>query len=145
TSASMGITVAIGTNPAGATLSGTAIVTAENGVATFSNLRLDQAGAGYTLTADATDLARAISSPLDVVPLVPPKLAFRVQPSTTPAGEAITPAVQVVVQDGKGNTVTSASTSITLAIGFNPAGGTLLGVATVAAVNGVATFSNLSI
>jgi alpha-tubulin suppressor-like RCC1 family protein len=73
------------------------------------------------------------------------KLAFSVQPSTTAAGHAITPAVQVAVQDAQGKTLTSASASITLAIGTNPVGGTLSGTAPVAAVNGVATFSNLSI
>src|SRR2546421_611274 len=45
----------------------------------------------------------------------------------------------------QGNTVTTATTSITLAIGTNPASGTLAGTTTVAAVSGVATFSDLSI
>jgi hypothetical protein len=59
-----------------------------------------------------------------------------VQPSNTAAGAAITPAVQVAVQDAQGNTVTTATTSIKLAIGTNPASGTLSGTTTVAAVNG---------
>ena len=73
------------------------------------------------------------------------KVVFTVQPSNAVAGAAITPAMQVAVQDAQGNTVTTATTSITLAIGTNPASGTLAGTTTVAAVNGVATFSNLSI
>src|SRR2546428_302840 len=73
------------------------------------------------------------------------KLVFTAQPSTAVAGAAITPAVQVTVQDAQGNTVTTATTSITVAIGTNPASGTLSGTTTVAAVNGVATFANLSI
>src|SRR5438309_1081023 len=73
------------------------------------------------------------------------KLVFTVQPSSAAAGAAITPAVQVAVEDAQGNSVTTATTSITLAIGTNPASGTLAGTTTVAAVNGVATFANVSI
>ena len=73
------------------------------------------------------------------------KLIFAVQPSNAAAGAGITPAMQVAVQDAQGNTVTTATTSITVAIGTNPASGTLSGTTTVAAVNGVATFANLNI
>jgi hypothetical protein len=139
------IAVAISSNPAGGTLSGTATVTAVNGVATFSNLSLDKSGTGYTLTAGATGLTGAISSPFEVTPAVATKLAFGVQPTTTAVGYTIAPAVQVVIQDAQGNTATSASPSVTVAIGTNPAGATLLGTATVAAASGVATFSNLSL
>ncbi|OLC99583.1 MAG: hypothetical protein AUI89_08550 [Gemmatimonadetes bacterium 13_1_40CM_3_65_8] len=75
----------------------------------------------------------------------PAKLAFIVQPSNSVAGAASTPAVQVAVQDAQGNTVTTATTSITVAIGTNPASGILSGTTTVAAVNGVATFSAWSL
>src|SRR5215510_2600140 len=73
------------------------------------------------------------------------KLAFTVQPTGAAADAAISPTVAVTVQDADGNTVTSASTSITVAIETNPTFGTLSGTATVTAVNGVATFPNLSI
>jgi len=73
------------------------------------------------------------------------KVVFTVQPSNAVAGGVITPAVQVAIQDAQGNTVTTATTSITVAIGTNPASGTLSGTTTVAAVSGVATFSNLSL
>ena len=52
---------------------------------------------------------------------------------------------KVTVQDAFGNTVTSDTSSVTLAIGTNPGTGTLSGTKTVSAVNGVATFSGLSI
>jgi hypothetical protein len=73
------------------------------------------------------------------------KLVFTVQPGNATAGAAITPAVQVAVEDAQGNVVTTATTSITLAIGNNPGSGTLSGTTTVAAVNGLATFSGLSL
>src|SRR5439155_650301 len=120
-------------------------VAAVNGVATFSNLSIDKAGTGYTLTASATGLTGATSSAFNIGVGAAAKLAFTVQPSTAAAGAAITPAVQVAVQDAQGNTVTTATTSIPAAIGPTPAIGAPPPTSTVAAVNGVATFSNLSI
>ncbi|HEV8150255.1 MAG TPA: hypothetical protein VGP61_08745 [Gemmatimonadales bacterium] len=76
---------------------------------------------------------------------MPVKLAFLQQPGTATAGGAITPAVRVAIQDVAGNNVTTATTTIVVGIGRNAAGGTLGGTVAVSAVNGVATFSNLSI
>ena len=84
-----------------------------------------------------------------VLALNPPlHLAFTVQPSTTLPLLTIQPAVQVTALDAGGNRVTSFNGPVTIAIGHN--GGTILpgtlsGTKTVTAVNGVATFSNLSI
>jgi hypothetical protein len=55
------ITLSIGTNPSGGTLSGTLTVTVVNGVAAFSDLSIDLAGAGYTLHATTTGLTDAES------------------------------------------------------------------------------------
>src|SRR6266566_4988482 len=145
TTATTSITVAIGTNPASGTLAGTTTVAAVNGVATFSTLSLDRAAAGYTLTASAASLASATSSAFSISAAAAAKLVFTVQPSTVAAGAASTPAVQVAVQDALGNTVTTSTSSITMAIGTNPASGTLSGTMTVAAISGVATFSTLSL
>src|SRR6267142_311740 len=139
------ITIALGTNPAGGTLSGTKIVTAVNGVATFSTLSIDQAGKGHTLVASTTGLTGATSAPFNITPRPATHLVFTVQPSNTIAGSTISPAVQVAAQDDAGVTVTSFGGSITIALGTNPAGGTLSGTKIVTAVNGVATFSTLSI
>src|SRR5947209_17457790 len=73
------------------------------------------------------------------------KLAFTVQPSNATAGQAIAASVQVTAQDQNGATATSFAGQVTLALGTNPAGGRLSGTATVTAVNGVATFSDLAI
>src|SRR5215471_10297060 len=43
------VTIAIGTNPSGGTLSGKTSVAAVNGQAIFSNLIIDKPGKGYTL------------------------------------------------------------------------------------------------
>src|SRR5207302_9086487 len=48
------ITVALGNNPGGSTLSGTTTTAAVGGVATFVDLSLNKTGTGYTLTASAS-------------------------------------------------------------------------------------------
>lgn len=72
-------------------------------------------------------------------------LAFAVQPSTAIAGQIITPAMQVAVRDSLGIPDSSFTGNVTMAIGTNPAGGTLSGTGSVAAVHGVALFGDLSI
>ncbi|HVU11925.1 MAG TPA: choice-of-anchor Q domain-containing protein [Phototrophicaceae bacterium] len=47
------VTLTIGNNPSGGTLSGTLTATVINGVATFGNLSIDKAGTGYTLVASS--------------------------------------------------------------------------------------------
>lgn len=58
------VTAAIttGTGTGGALLSGTAAVTAVNGVVTFTNLSIDLVGTGYTLTFTASGLSDAVSA-----------------------------------------------------------------------------------
>jgi len=78
----------------------------------------------------------------------PPHLSYAVQPGTTLPMMAIQPSVQVAIVDALGNRVTSYNGPVTVTIGHN--GGTVLpgalsGTKTVNAVNGVATFSDLSI
>src|SRR5204863_479361 len=120
------VTIAIGVNPVGGTLAGTKSVVASHGVAVFSTLSIERAGAGYTLQASATTGTGATLT-------------------GSSATFAITPGVQVIAQDAQGNTATGFSGNVALAIGANPGGGTLAGTTTVVAVSGVATFSNLSV
>lgn len=143
TTSSVTLAITTGTGTTGALLGGTVTVAAVNGVVTFSTLTVDKAGTGYTLTASAAGMTNATSAAFAVAAGPAAKLAFGVQPTSVLAGAPLSPAVQVAVQDAQGNPVTSATTSVTVAIETNPAGGTLSGTMTVAAVSGVATFSNL--
>jgi hypothetical protein len=68
------------------------------------------------------------------------RLAFGVQPSVTTAGNAISPSVTVMVEDQFGNTVTNDSRTVTISSGTTAFTGSAL---SVAAANGVATFSNV--
>jgi hypothetical protein len=78
----------------------------------------------------------------------PPHLVFTQQPTTTLPLTTMQPAVRVTVTDASGNPVTSFTGTVTIAIGHNGGlltPGTLSGTKTVTVVNGVATFSDLSI
>ena len=143
------VTVAIGTNggsPAPGTLSGTTTVAAVGGVASFGDLSIDKAGSGYTLAATATGATAGTSVAFDITPGAASKLAFVVGPAaSTTAGTVISPPITVAAQDALGNTVPSFVGNIGMAIGTNPATGTLSGTTSIAAGSGIATFSNLSI
>lgn len=66
-------------------------------------------------------------------------------PTTVTAGAAMSPALTVTAKDALGNVSTTFTGTVTAAIGTNPASGTLAGTTSVAAVNGVATFSTLNV
>ena len=132
-------------NAPDAVLNGSTLATTVNGVAIFSGLSVDKAGTGYALVASSTGLTPATSPSFAVEPGAASALAFVSQPGTTAVGAAITPAVRVALQDARGNTVTGSSASVSLELGNNPSGASLGGTRTVAAVNGVATFSGLSV
>jgi MYXO-CTERM domain-containing protein len=129
----------------GGTLGGTTTVTAVNGVATFSDLFINRAAQGYTLTASSGTLAGATTAGFEIVPGAAARLVFVVQPGATQAGSALGPAIRVALQDALGNLATGATDDITLELGNNPGAATLSGTRTVAAVNGVATFADLSL
>lgn len=74
TTAGIPVTIAIATNPASGTLTGTTTVTTDaGGVATFADLSVTQPGVGYTLRATSTGLTAAVSNSFTV--LTPPFLA----------------------------------------------------------------------
>ena len=145
TSATAAVTVTLGTNPGGGTLLGTKTVNAGAGVASFGDLVIERAASGYTLVASSGALTGATSVPFAIAPAAKTTLAVVVQPSAAAGAEPITPAVQVAVQDAFGNTVTAATDAVTVALAANPGAGTLSGTLTVAATQGIATFSNLRI
>jgi plastocyanin len=60
------ITLVLGSNPGGGTLSGTMVVNAVSGVGTFSDLAISAPGVGYTLVASSGTLLGATSSPFNV-------------------------------------------------------------------------------
>jgi hypothetical protein len=143
------ITVAIGNNAGGGTLGGTLTVRTGmgTGISTFSNLNINKAGSGYTLTASATGLTMATSAGFDITHAAADHLVFTVQPSTTQFNQPITPDIQVEIRDAFDNLVTDGTNAVTLTIGTDPSLGTatLTNGGPVNASGGVATFTGVSI
>jgi Big-like domain-containing protein/invasin-like protein/calcineurin-like phosphoesterase family protein len=139
TSPAASVTAAIGTNPSAGTLSGTSTVTSSNGVASFSTLSIDKAGKGYTLTASATGLTSATSSPFDVTAVVPTvsatnSLVAASSPITAGAGSST---ITVTVKDGSGNPMSG----ITVTLSATGNGNTIAQPADTTNASGIATGS----
>jgi len=137
-----GATVVLSATGSGNTLTQPAAPTGSDGGATGS--LSSTAAASKTVSATINGLAITQTASVTVEPGPATQLAFTVQPARTAPGAIITPAVEVEVRDQFANRVASATT-ITLAIGTNPGGGTLSGTTTVTAAGGVARFTDLSI
>ncbi len=116
TTANGQVTITLGNNPAGATLSGQTTVNAQQGTARFTNLRLSAPGTGYTLRALASGLSDATSTRFDVVNGGSRTRITDISPSTTVVGQGYrvdfsvtaappasgTPTGLVTVTDGAG-------------------------------------------
>ena len=141
------ITISINNNPGSGTLSGDTVVTTVGGIATFTDLSIDQPGVGYTFDATATGLATATSDSFDIIaPAIPAQLVFGQQPSNTALDSTIRPAITVYILDAFGNLIDNATNSISMVINNDPSSGaTLFGQTGVPAVDGIATFDNLFI
>ena len=145
------ITLAVGNNPSGGTLSNctTNPVAVTAGVATFAACKLDKAGVGYTLTTtNGSGLNNGFSSAFNITVGPATQTIFTTSPANTAGGTAFAAQPVVKVEDAGGNVVaTDNTTQVTLAIGTNPSGGTLSGCTTnpITVASGVATFAGCKI
>ncbi len=116
-----------------------------SGETTFQNCTLGAPGT-YQLTAtDSADhITSAPSNPFLITQGTPVKLAFAVNPGNGTGGSPLSTQPQVLIEDSSGNQVSGDSSTVTLAIGNNPGGGTLSGCSSTT-VNGLATFSGCAI
>jgi len=119
----------------------TVTVNAVDGVATFSNLILDTAGTGYTLTAD--DTADVLtSSPSDAFAIAPgaPLLVFTTEPTNVGQGTTLGTVV-VTEQDSFGNVIDdNSNVDFTIAACGGP-----VAIGSVVMVNGVATLNSSAV
>lgn len=125
----------------------TAQTTALAGVAVFTGVQVDATGTYSVAAADLMPptLTGATSNPFTISPGTGSILQFLQQPSGATAGVSMSPAPTVQILDQFGN-ATSRTTTVTLSVLTNPCGGDPgLSGHSVAAVNGVATFSNLQL
>ena len=138
------VTVALASNPSGAALGGTLTATASNGVATFSGLTLNKAASGYTLVVSGSGLGEGVTNAISVTPAAATQLVITQQPPATvkvSSGFGF----QASIEDQYGNVVTTATNTVKVAFAKNPTGATLGGTLSVAASQGVASFSGLTI
>ena len=128
--------------------SGTSTVNVVNGVATFSDLLVNSSG-GYTLTAtpgSIAGVANAVNSAgFTVNPAAEHELVVTTQPaSSIAAGDTVT--VGVTIEDTFGNTVTTGNTGSTDTLQVALSSDAFAsGTTSLAAVNGVATFTGLQV
>jgi hypothetical protein len=118
---------------------GTSAVTGSDGTAQTSWTLGPNAGS-QTATATAAGVATGVSFSATATQ---PKLAFTAVPSSVLIGTAF--GATVTAQDIGGATQTGFNGTVTLALGNNPSSDALSGTLTATAVNGVATFSGLSL
>ncbi len=154
TNTGSGDTIALGitTKPTGGafTAGSTTSVAASGGIATFNNVALTLSG-NYTFTATDTTTgdtgftSTGASSGTSITSGPGTKLVYKVSPPATgTAGTALSPSIQVYVEDSFGNLVTTntgSGDSITLNLASQPGGGRISSGGTVTASGGVATFS----
>lgn len=147
TSPSLSVSIALGNNPTGTTMTGTLTRNTTNGNVQFNDLQITKTGAGYTLVSSSSGLRSATSNPFDVQPNSANKLAFITNPPTTvKTGSTITPAIIVEVRDFFDNPVPGYSGTVDMTMrreNFFGTASTLTGTTSVAVSNGRATFSNL--
>lgn len=139
------VTISLVNNPGGSNLSGTLTRSAVNGIATFDDISLNRIGNGYEFQFNSTNLIGITSSTFNVNAGPPSQLIFGVEPIDTEALTVFAPPITVEVTDSLGNRVTNANNLITMSLGNNPAGGSLIGTTQRLAFAGVATFNNLQI
>ena len=137
------VSVALATAPAGSSLNGTTTVAATKGVAAFTGLVLDAAGIGYTFQVKSIGLTSTTTGALNVTPTATQLVVTSQPPVSVGAGTSF--GLTVAVADATGNLVPSYGGNVTIAIASDPGGGQLGGTLTVTAVNGVATFTGLTI
>lgn len=138
------VAVTFGANPGATTLGGTDTVAATAGVATFGDLVVTRAAAGYTLAASSGVLVPDTTTAFAVTAAAASRLAFTTQPPPTLTAGTTFPALSVEVQDPYGNRATWADT-VVVDLAANPANGTLAGTVRLAAAAGAATFGDLTL
>ena len=143
TTLSGSVTLALASNPGGATLGGNLTVAAPEGEATFSGLTINTAGTDYTLQATGSGLTPTTTTPFTEITAPVPHLAVFDQPAAVIAGGYFQ--LTVVAEDAQGATDTSFTGSVTLALASNPGGATLGGTLTLPVSDGMLTFYGLTL
>jgi len=142
------VTLALGENPIGAELLGESLTkNAVGGLATWEvadALRITTTAEGFTLVASGPG-DPVESDAFAVRPAAASVLRFLQEPVDVTEAASLAPPVIVESLDAFGNRATAFTDGVTLSVASTSCGGALLDGATVSAVDGLATFPNLTI
>ena len=146
TNSNASITLAINSGPgvSGFSCTTTFPLAATSGIASFTGCKIGGLVGTYTLKATGPLTTGTSGNVPITVPGPASVLVFTTQPSGATAGAVWTNEPAVSVQDGFGNTVTTATGSVTMSIlAGGPQGTFTSGTASVPVSSGVAAFTNL--
>jgi len=130
------VTLAIGTNPGSAALSGTTSVSAVAGVATFNAFSLNKVGTGYTVVASSAGYASGTSAAFNITAGPAANIVSSGgNGQTGPANTVLALPLSVTVTDAGGNPVSG----VTVHFGVTAGGGSVGTAAPVTNASGVAT------
>ncbi len=141
------VTIALYDPPAGAMLTGPLVAQATAGVANFHAAISTETAATYTLQATSPNLTSVLTPGIMVIPapatqlVIMPGSPATTPPTTVSPGQKFSVVVDAEDQYGNVNPNFTGMVSIAVASGSSTLGGTT----PVAAVNGVATFNNLTL
>src|SRR5205807_83510 len=131
----VGVTVAIATGPAGASLAPESATTDASGLARFAGLTLSGPPGSYTLTFASGTLTTVTSGPIALSAGTATQIALQAgNNQTVAAGTAVPIPPAVIVKDASGNPV--AGVAVTFAV--DPGNGTITGPNQTTDANGIA-------
>ncbi|MDQ6689065.1 MAG: hypothetical protein M3Z18_00955, partial [Gemmatimonadota bacterium] len=140
-----GVAVSFAVASGGGSISGAAQTTNTSGIAAVPSWTLGTIAGTNTMTATATGLT---GSPLTITAVSiagpPAKLAFLTQPSNT-GWRVYAPTIVVALEDQYGNVAMSSVAPVTLSLLNNPGSASLTGGEATAPVNGLASFSSVTL
>ncbi len=108
-----------------------------------SGLAIDSAGDLFGLT-EGDEIPSDLGTVFELSPTQATHLAFSAQPAATVSGQTL-PDFSVEVLDSSGRVISSDDSAVTLTIVAGPTGVSFSGATTVNAIDGVATFTGVSI
>jgi hypothetical protein len=138
------VTVALASDPGASILGGSLTVMARNGVAAFTGLTIDNAGAEYQLLVTAGGSVASLTSTFNVTPAAASRLVVLTQPPIR-VGVSQPFGLALAIEDSFGNVETDEAGSVTVALAGSSGRSILAGNLTVTFRNGVAAFSNLTV
>jgi len=137
--------ISLAYGPSDGALRGTCRVPSVVGLATFTDLGIDVAGAGYVLMATSEGLRHSLSAPFDVRAGVPAGLAFSIEPGNGRGGVPLSPQPVIRIIDVAGNVVDTDSVTVSVCLEDLSGGAMLGGDTAIRSVDGIARFTDLRV